>query len=558
MSKIAVDITPLLPGGINGGAKPMVLALLQELPHLLPDDEFILWTADYSHAELAFLDRPNLKRICIYQTSTSKPEKQALNLKWFAQKGWGLAKRWLPQRFQYWLRGFYYRMRLTPLAAVSVHKYQQVDFLFCPFGAPSFYNPNVPTLSIIYDLQFLDYPIFFTEQERFYRQLHFDQVCKLADHVVTISEFTRHSVVKNSSIPPEQVTTIHIGMVHEYAATASPAETQKVLERLILDHQRYLFYPANFWAHKNHKALLDGFYLFRQIHPESDLKIVFTGALDDRRTALITNAEKMGLSQKIVMPGFLPDHEIGILYHSAKGLIFPSLYEGFGIPLLEAMQSGIPVACSKVTSLPEIGGDAVLYFNPESAQEICQAIETLEFNNVVCDELVQKGYNRLNLFGNARTMAQQYAHLIRSMLKSKKQVHTYGLYNLTEDRWFQENAYLAFPSSTQKRLLEFSIHVPEWLPAQLEITITESNNQIAHYFCDQGNKLREVLALPLSGNLIEFRFSAAFAPASLGISNDYRPLSALCESFQIKSSEGKLLFDAHQHALTFGTHEPVN
>jgi len=550
MSKIAVDVTPLLPGGINGGAKPMVVALLQELPYLLPDDEFILWTADYSHDELAFLDCPNLKRVCIYQTSTQTLKKQTLSLKWLAQKVWGLAKRWLPQWLQHRLRASYYRKRLTPLAAASVHKYQQMDFLFCPFGAPTFYNPNVPTLSIIYDLQFLDYPIFFTEQERFYRQLHFDQVCKLADHVATISEFTRQSVIKNSSILPDQVTTIHIGMVHEYSTTAGPAEMQKVLERLLLVPQHYLFYPANFWAHKNHKTLLEGFYLFRQTYPESDLKIVFTGALDDRRTALVTDAEKMNLSQHIVTPGFLPDHEIGVLYRSAKGLIFPSLYEGFGIPLLEAMQSGIPVACSNVTSLPEIGGDAVLYFNPASIQEICQAIETLEYNNVVRDELIQKGFGRLKLFGNARTMAQQYAHLIRSMLQSKKQVHTYGLHNLTEDRWFQENAYLAFPGSTQKRFMEFSIHVPEWLPTQMEITIIESNKPIAHYFCDQGNDLRESLALPLSGTIIEIRFSVAFAPASLGISNDYRPLSALCKNFQIKSSEGELLFDALHKAPT--------
>ena len=76
MAKIAVDVTPLLPGGINGGAKPMVIALLQELPQLLNDDEFILLTADYSHDELAFLDRYNLQRVCVHRSNTAGEKNQ--------------------------------------------------------------------------------------------------------------------------------------------------------------------------------------------------------------------------------------------------------------------------------------------------------------------------------------------------------------------------------------------------------------------------------------------------------------------------------------------------
>lgn len=544
MSKIAVDVTPLLPGGINGGAKPMVLALLQELPRLLPQDEFILWTADYSHDELAFLDRTNLKRICIHFSGTKEPEKNVLGFKWFVKKGWELAKRWLPERIQYRLRAFYYQNKITPMASASLHKDEKADFLFSPFGAPTYYNPNIPTLSIVYDLQFLDHPEFFTEQERFYRRLHFDQICKLADHVVTISEFTRQSVLKNSNIPPEQVTTIHIGLLHEPSTGSAPDEVRSVLARLGLEPQRYLFYPANFWAHKNHGALLQGFQLFRQNHLESGLKIVFTGALDDRRIALFAQAKQMGLDQQIVAPGFLPDHEIGTLYRNARGLIFPSLYEGFGIPLLEAMQAGIPVACSHVTSLPEIGGDAVLYFNPQSAHEISRAIEALEFNDLLRNELIQKGSERLQVFGDAGAMTQKYADLICHMLGSKKKIHSYGLHGLTEDRWFQGNAYLMVPNSPQKRFMEFTVQVPEWMPSGLELTITESDNRLADYQCDRGNRLDGSLALPASEGIVEMRFSASHTPASLGVANDHRPLSAECLYFQIKSPEGTLLFDA--------------
>ncbi len=544
MSKIAVDVTPLLPGGINGGAKPMVVALLQDLPRLFTGDDFILLTADYSHDELAFLDRPNLKRVCIHHTGAAGFEKQSIGFTWFIKKIQTLAKRWLPERAKRWLRATYSLVRPVRFSTPFI-KQQNIDFLLCPFSStPIYYDPTVPTLSVIYDLQFLDYPDFFSESERFYRRMHFDQICQIADHVVTISEFTRQSVLKNSALVPEQVTTIHIGLIHDYSNGFDFSETQKVFEQLELKPQRYLFYPANFWAHKNHRSLLEGFCLFREKFPESDLKIVCTGALDDRRSVLFVEAENMGLDQHVVTPGFLSDREIGILYQGAKGLIFPSLYEGFGIPLLEAMQAGIPVACSNVTSLPEIGGDSVLYFNPENIHAISQAIETLEFDETLRGELIQKGSKRLQLFGDAERMAQNYGNLIHRMLGEEKKIYAYGLHGLTEDGWFSENAFLAIPNSTTDRFLEFSIHIPDWIPGRLNITLTESKKQVAEYSCDHGKILNETLVLPPHRGIVEIRFSPVYTPASLGIAEDKRALSASCEFFRIKSSDGALLFDA--------------
>ncbi len=544
MARIAVDVTPLLPGGINGGAKPMVVALLQELPGLLTNDEFILWTADYNHEELAFLDGPNLNRVCVHHMGAAEHEKQTIGFKWFIKRVRALAKHWIPERVKRWLRATYYRARSAHLSIPFI-KHQNIDLLFCPFSStPISYDPTVSTLSVIYDLQFLDYPNFFTESERFYRKLHFDQICRTADHIVTISEFTRQSVLKNSNLLPEQITTIHIGLVHDYSKASNPSEIQQVFERLKLDYQRYLFYPANFWAHKNHKALLEGFRRFREKFPKSDLKIVCTGALDDRRSFFYTEVEQLGLQQHIVTPGFLPDREIGFLYRGTRGLIFPSLYEGFGIPLLEAMQAGIPIACSNVTSLPEIGGDAVLYFNPGNISEITQAIEELEFNETLRNDLIREGHKRLQIFGDAKNMAQNYGNLIHTMLKKKKKINLYGLHGVTEDRWFYENAYLIIPTSNKERFLEFSFHIPDWYPGKLVLTLFESNQQIAEYSGGRGMILRQNLELPVHECIIEIRFSPVFTPASLGIADDHRRLGATCEFFHVKSSTGVLLFDA--------------
>lgn len=540
MAKIAVDVTPLLPGGVNGGAKPMVVALLQKLPQLMEDHEFILWTADYSHEELAFLDRPNVKRICIHHQEA--PDRTGLRS--VGSQLRNHVKKWLPEKVKHWLRLVYFRLKpIQP--KLPKFAQEKIDFLFCPFSAPSFYDPTIPVLAVIYDLQFLDYPEFFKEDERFYRKLHFDRISRQADHVVTISDFTRQSVLKNSDLLPEQVTTIHIGLVHDFSENFSPAEMEELLERLKLNRGRYLFYPANFWLHKNHEALLRGFHEFRQKHPDSDLKLVCTGALEERRTQLLKTLASLGLAEHVVMPGFLPDREIGMLFRLSRGLIFPSLYEGFGIPLLEAMQSGIPVACSNVTSLPEVGGDAVLYFDPKDSMQIADAIQSLEYNEDLRANLIKKGEFRFERFGTAERMAKEYRDLIISNLGGSKKIHRYGLHGITEDGWFSDVAYLTVTAADQSRRVFFELLVPGWMPNGVEVQISHPDAEIAQFQCDQGGSLEASFILPVTSGVVEFRFSRAHIPLQLGISGDPRSLSAFCTGFQIRSMDGNILFDVY-------------
>jgi hypothetical protein len=148
------------------------------------------------------------------------------------------------------------------------------------------------------------------------------------------------------------------------------------------------------------------------------------------------------------------------------------------------------------------------------------------------------------LFGDAERMAQNYGNLIHRMLGEEKKIYAYGLHGLTEDGWFSENAFLAIPNSTTDRFLEFSIHIPDWIPGRLNITLTESKKQVAEYSCDHGKILNETLVLPLHRGIVEIRFFPAYTPASLGIAEDKRALSASCEFFRIMSSDGALLFDA--------------
>ena len=123
----------------------------------------------------------------------------------------------------------------------------------------------------------------------------------------------------------------------------------------------FLLYPANWWAHKNHELLLQAFALVRRERPE--LRLVLTGS--DHPAALPDGVASLGR---------VPDEQLVDLYRSASALVFPSLYEGFGLPALEAMACGCPVAVSRVAALPEVCGDAAVYFDPTSVEDIARGI----------------------------------------------------------------------------------------------------------------------------------------------------------------------------------------
>src|SRR5262249_42609028 len=142
----------------------------------------------------------------------------------------------------------------------SVTRAALPDLHFSPFTAPFFFDPLIPQVAIVYDLQFLTYPQFFDDRTRADRHQHFLDACARSDRLTCISEFVRQSVLASSERPPDSVQTIHLTLLH--AADRDPDSesiARKVLARCGLSSTRYLLYPANAWPHKNHRALVDAF-----------------------------------------------------------------------------------------------------------------------------------------------------------------------------------------------------------------------------------------------------------------------------------------------------------
>ncbi len=231
------------------------------------------------------------------------------------------------------------------------------DLLFCPFTLPFCYDPSVPVVSIIYDLQYHYYPQFFSDEDRCCRERNFRETSRLSNKLICISEYVRKTVLENSNLEPDRAITIPIQLPHRLKKQPV-RDVDSIMQRLGLGGNEFLLYPANFWAHKNHRMLITAFAIYRARHPESNLRLVCTGALENEKKALQEAVYRMGQKDWIVLPGFLTEEEFAAIFASCLALVFPSLYEGFGMPVLEAMALEKPVICSNVTSLPEVAGDA--------------------------------------------------------------------------------------------------------------------------------------------------------------------------------------------------------
>jgi glycosyltransferase involved in cell wall biosynthesis len=196
---------------------------------------------------------------------------------------------------------------------------------------------------------------------------------------------------------------------------------QQVLARLGVGARRFLLYPANPWPHKNHRVLVEAFAAYRRAFPAADLALVCTGAPGPAADALVAWAlEDARLPpDSFAFAGYLPEREFVALLQASRALIFPSLYEGFGLPILEAMACGKPVLCSNVTSLPEIAGDAALLFDPRDAAAIAQAIDRLESEPGLEEHLVRRGRARAAHFGTARAMAASYLAAFEDVVSAR-------------------------------------------------------------------------------------------------------------------------------------------
>jgi glycosyltransferase involved in cell wall biosynthesis len=225
------------------------------------------------------------------------------------------------------------------------------------------------------DLQHLTYPYFFEPGERLRRDIAFGMAVGSADLVFTLSKFSRHNLVRTYGCKEERVKVVYPACAPRFLNGPAPAAAIDRTKRKFGLPQFYAIYPGNFWPHKNHKNLLAALHQLKKRGLSVPLVLVGDASLADK--ALRQQLEQAKSEGWLWVLGYIPDAEIHALVSGAGCLLFPSLFEGFGIPVAEALAVGVPVACSNICSLPEVGGNAVRYFDPQKVESIAEGVEAV-------------------------------------------------------------------------------------------------------------------------------------------------------------------------------------
>ncbi len=399
MKRVGIDLTPVLPGGENGGAKTLALELVKQLASLAPSTEFLLLTASGSHAELASLDGANVRRICVIEAAVEgAPANRQSIVQRAGRKAPAGVKRMLAPAYEWLVLHAERRRNLKHLG---------LNLLFCPFTAPFLASPGVPVVAVVHDLQFAAYPQFFSDRELSERKKSFSRACTTAKVLVCPSEYVKSRVLALGVISEPRVKVIH----NTPDRRGSAIETYAPLKGV-----RYLLYPANYWPHKNHEMLLTAYGMFVHSEREAAPHLVLTGSPGEREQRLREAAEKMGLGERVHFAGYLSDDEYLAVLGGCEALVFPSLYEGFGMPILEAMRSGKPVLCSNVTSLPEVAGEAAVLFDPRNPWSIAEAMRRVADDAHLRQRLAREGARRVDELGSSETMARRYLNTFEEAL----------------------------------------------------------------------------------------------------------------------------------------------
>jgi glycosyltransferase involved in cell wall biosynthesis len=357
---VAVDLTQMFSGGVNGGVKPAVLTFLRVLEDEHGDTfRFILLTNSSTHNDLLWLVRPEDLMLCVlelHRGEINQVKTPAHNVR--------IVKRFRPH----------------------VLKKLGVDVFYCPFGATDRAIPEIPTISMVVDLLHRDYPFSLPDGERAWREDYFRQLVLDADYVQGISNYTLSRLVHHYPLSSERVFFTYLPIDQRLRYGSRPVE------------RPFFIYPANFWIHKNHEILLIAYALYRDTSSEDRWDLVLTGHLDKRAEQLESLANTLGIGRYVHFKGHLNEEEFAELFDRAGALVYPSLHEGFGIPLVEAMRFRKPIICSRYTSIPEIAGFAALYINAKDPVELASSMKRISEDHELRAQLVRSGEHRLREF----------------------------------------------------------------------------------------------------------------------------------------------------------------
>ena len=276
------------------------------------------------------------------------------------------------------------------------------------FHAPHYVLPPLtPCRSIvtIHDCIHLMFPQYLPNRLAYaYARAAFRVATRRSARILTVSEASKRDILRFFNVPSDKVTVIHNAIDERFGIAPPDEEVVRVRERYQLS-DRFVLYAGNVKPHKNLERLLDAFFILRRegLH---DLKLLIIGNEISKYATLRRAVHRYNLHKDVRFLGFVPDETLAVLYRLADAFVFPSLYEGFGLPPLEAMASGTPVLTSNVSSLPEVVGDAAILIDPYDPRSIADGMRRLLTDTALRQDLKARGLARAHQFSWERSVAR--------------------------------------------------------------------------------------------------------------------------------------------------------
>lgn len=341
-----------------------------------PEDEFLLlydrpWEND-------FTDRPNVSRLLVTPAARH------------------------PLSFKYW-----YDVKAT--AAVKRWK---ADVWFQPYGFCSL-TSHVPQVLMIHDLAFKHYPQYISWYQRLYYRWFTPAFIRKAKKLVTVSDFSKNDIRKTYRVTENKITVIP-GAARTGFVPLDWEEKQAVKDGYA-DGREYFLFVGGIHPRKNLLNLLKAFSHFKKWQ-HSNMKLLVAGRMAWQYDELLEKMKTYKYREDVVLLGYLPEAQLQRVLAAAYALVYPSWFEGFGLPILEAMQAGVPVVCSNTSSMPEVAGDAALLVDPANHDAIGKEMLALYRSEGIRNAFIEKGLQRAQSFNWDRTAEAIYQELQQAVL----------------------------------------------------------------------------------------------------------------------------------------------
>jgi len=237
----------------------------------------------------------------------------------------------------------------------------------------------------VHDLSFLRHPEFFRTGNRLYLGMITGLACRHAAAVIAVSDFTAREVVALLGVPSERVVTIHQGVAPQFRPIPEADVARFRAEKGLPD--RYIFYLGTLEPRKNLMRLVRAYSQIR----DPGLHLVLAGAQGWSYEGIFAEVERLGLRGRVHFPGFVPAGEQAFWYNAARVFAYVSTYEGFGMPVVEALACGVPTVTASTTSLPEAGGQSVIAVPPDDEAAIADALDRVVSDNSLWREMRDRG-----------------------------------------------------------------------------------------------------------------------------------------------------------------------